>query len=700
MSLLHTKAKRSILSKETWTFVLLTIFSVLTLVHFVDLTPHVDENFFFSQDDPDYQAEHKISSLFTREDSQLIISAEGDIFSEGYREKVSSLCNILSSLNGVSSVKSITSGPKNTSAAIKSPLWSRLLIPKNKKSTNIIVLLENGQVTSLISKIEHLISSLQSDNFKLRISGFPFIVEQIRSSLLFDLRVFSTLAFLFFAIVIVLIFHSWRILLGMIVACANAYAITFIITELFGIKIGILTANLATIIFVLSLSHIVFLTFNWINIHSTVRDAVIATLPASFWSMFTTILGFSSLLFVKAKPLRELGISGAIGTFIAFIAVYSFYPAFLRLLKDERINTRLKRYYRKSFSLVEKYRRLVILLIIGIVLIASPYLWRLDTNPSLISYFAPHSKITEGLRYVDRNGGSNPLIVVVQAKTQETLDTKKAYQSLWKLQEELENHKNVGSVISLPTLLAEGKRSKFKLFATPKKILKALESPKYNQIAKSFITKDRKNGLFFLRMIDSDRDIHSLEVIDQIKKIVQDHGYEPYLIGGSYALQAQLARHIESSLIIGLGRLLMLFILIALVVSLSLRMMMTMTFSISIIPLCILGGVGFFKIPLDIISAPASNVAIAMGIDFIIHIVYAYRGSKKQNPNLPKRWLHIRKLMWEPIITSMFIICSGFSIFFFSLFPPTQRFGGAIVFGTILSAIISLFIFPLLNRND
>ena len=91
MSLLHTKAKRSILSKETWTFVLLTIFSVLTLVHFVDLTPHVDENFFFSQDDPDYQAEHKISSLFTREDSQLIISAEGDIFSEGYREKVSSL---------------------------------------------------------------------------------------------------------------------------------------------------------------------------------------------------------------------------------------------------------------------------------------------------------------------------------------------------------------------------------------------------------------------------------------------------------------------------------------------------------------------------------------------------------------------------------------------------------------------------------
>ncbi len=698
---MHKKDKHSILSKETWTFVFLTILSVLTLVSFVDLTPHVDENFFFSQDDPDYQAEHKISSLFTREDSQLIISAEGDIYSDVYKEKVSYLCTIISDLTGVSSVKSITSGPKNVSDAVKSPLWSRLLIPENQKSSNIIVLLKTGVTKSLISNIENLIDSMQYDNFKLRISGFPFIAEQIRRSLSFDLRVFSTIALIFFAIVIILIFHSWRILLGMVLTCANAYAITFIIAELLGLKVGILTANLATIIFVLTLSHIVFLTFNWINMHTTVHDAVRATLPASFWSMFTTVLGFASLLFVKAKPLRELGTSGTIGTLIAFITVYSLYPAFLRLLKHKKAATKPKPFFHASFKLVDKYRHIIIILIVGIVLITIPNLWNLNTNPSLISYFAPDSKIAEGLRYVDQNGGSNPLIVVVQTKTRDSLDTKKAYQSLWKLQEALEKHKNVGSVISLPTLLVEGKRSSFfKCLATPKRILKALESPKYNQITKSFITKDRRRGLFFLRMIDSNRDIHSLEVIDQIKKIVQNHGYIPYLIGGSYALQAQLARHIESSLIVGLGRLIALFSLVALIVSLSLRMMTTMTFSISIIPLCIIGCVGFFRIPLDIISAPASNVAIAMGIDFIIHIVYAYRRSKKQRPKLPQRWLHIRKLMWEPIISSLFIICSGFSIFFFSLFPPTQRFGGAIVFGTILAAIIALFIFPLLNRKD
>ena len=52
--------------------------------------------------------------------------------------------------------------------------------------------------------------------------------------------------------------------------------------------------------------------------------------------------------------------------------------------------------------------------------------------------------------------------------------------------------------------------------------------------------------------------------------------------------------------------------------------------------------------------------------------------------------------MWEPIMTSMLIVGSGFAIFFFSSFPPTQRFGGSIVFGTLISAFSAIFIFPFL----
>ena len=226
-----------------------------------------------------------------------------------------------------------------------------------------------------------------------------------------------------------------------------------------------------------------------------------------------------------------------------------------------------------------------------------------------------------------------------------------------------------------------------------------MEQEKYDRIAASFITPDRQNGLFLVRMNEQGRELHRLEVIEQIKQITRRHGFVPHLIGGIYALQGYLSRHIATSLIYGLGRLILAFTVIAFIVSHSLRISLAMTFSISLVPLCILGCVGYFKIPLDTISAPAANVAIAMGIDAMIHMVHAYHRLKKQGKHHLDDWIKVRRKLWEPIITSMLIICAGFGIFFFSSFPPTQRFGGSIVFGTMCAAITALFIFPLLAKR-
>jgi len=222
---------------------------------------------------------------------------------------------------------------------------------------------------------------------------------------------------------------------------------------------------------------------------------------------------------------------------------------------------------------------------------------------------------------------------------------------------------------------------------------------RYSKVTASFITDDRKHGLFLIRMKEGGRINQRLTVINEIKEIVYSHQFSPHFVGGIYTLQGYLSSHISSSLIYGLGRLILAFALISFIVSRSLRIGMAMTISISIVPLCILGSIGTFGIALDTISAPAVNVAIAMGIDAMIHMVHAYRrlGSKKGNHY--DDWLKVRRAMWEPIITSMFIICSGFGIFFFSSFPPTQRFGGSIVFGTLIASTTVLFIFPLLAKK-
>ena len=705
-----TRKKYPFFSKEAVVFLLITLLTMTVFFKYVDLTPYVDENFFFSTEDPHFQVDAEISKLFTRKDSQIIISVSGNIHSQSYQDKIHHITKILSSLESITSVKSITDGPKNLSDAIKSPFWKRALIANNQKSSNIVIIPRDINSLQLIPKIEHLISAMQSNDFRIRVSGFPYIVELIRRNLLIDLNIFSTLAFVLFSLVIMIIFHSWRILFGMIAACANASALVFMINQLLGLKIGILTANLATIIFVLTLSHIVFLTFNWkqlhypdspYNQHSAVKEAISHTVEASFWSMFTTLLGFLSLLIVPAKPLRELGISGAIGTLMAFICAYTIYPAFLRLKKipHDWNEKQLKSFYHKTFRFFDKNYSALVVLIIGIIVVTSSSLWKLDTDPSLLSYFAKDSEIFEGLEYIDKNGGSSPLVLVLRDQEGQLLNTNKIYKRLWQLHKNLENHPDVGTAISLPALLAEGKRRPFSFFASLESLLKKMEQEKYDRIAASFITPDRQNGLFLVRMNEQGRKLHRLEVIEQIKQITRRHGFAPHLIGGIYALQGYLSRHIATSLIYGLGRLILAFTVIAFIVSHSLRISLAMTFSISLVPLCILGCVGYFKIPLDTISAPAANVAIAMGIDAMIHMAHAYHRLKKQGKHHLDDWVKVRRKLWEPIITSMLIICAGFGIFFFSSFPPTQRFGGSIVFGTVCAAITALFIFPLLAKR-
>jgi predicted RND superfamily exporter protein len=199
-------------------------------------------------------------------------------------------------------------------------------------------------------------------------------------------------------------------------------------------------------------------------------------------------------------------------------------------------------------------------------------------------------------------------------------------------------------------------------------------------------------------MKELERHESRLDVVENLGGIIQKHGFTPSLVGGIYALQGHLSMLIAESLVYSLGKLIIIFAFIAFVFGRSLRISLAMTMSISIIPLCVLGVIGYFKVPLDTIAAPATNVAIGIGIDSMIHMVNIFHRSKHITSNAA-RWDHVTRQMWQPVITSTLIICAGFGIFFFSSFPPTQRFGETIVLGSIVAAISSLFIFPLLAKR-
>src|SRR3989440_5832303 len=217
----------------------------------------------------------------------------------------------------------------------------------------------------------------------------------IRRSLAYDFWYFSLTAVVLFGLTMAAMFRSARGFLGMLATCASAVLLTLLLQSIFGRKIGILTVNLGTIVFVVALSHLVYITFNWQTLAARghrlgkespnlAADARRMTFPPSFWSMVCASLGFGSLLIVQAKPLRELGFGGVLGTVVAFACAYLMYPAFLRWAVPRKSKIAEAEPTHAFWS------RRFALLSLGVILLGAGLglgLSKVNTDPSLLDYF-------------------------------------------------------------------------------------------------------------------------------------------------------------------------------------------------------------------------------------------------------------------------------------------------------------------------
>jgi len=684
-----------------WLMLALTGGLVALVAVFVDLTPHVDEDFFFSAKDPQFRQTKEIEQLFPSP-SQIIISVSSpDISGQSYFDRIKLLTEKIKGLETVVAVRSLAAGPKNFADAKESPMWRRLLIAENQHSSNIIVLIAGKEASKLVVKLEKVTKEFDADDFRIRLAGAPYVVAMIQRNLVHDFAWFSITAVILFGGAMLPIFRSFRILIGMLATCISAILLSLAIQVLLGMKIGILTANLSTIVFVLTFSHLVFMTSNWRNIackrgrqQDLACDAYCMTLPPSFWCMVCTSLGFATLLLVQAKPLRELGFGGTIGTVVAFLCAYTIYPFFLRwAVPPKSVVAGTKRF--SPFGA----RRFVlpVLLLLTLTFSLGLGMRRLNTDPSLLDYFKPNQPLRDGLEYVDHHGGSSPLHLVIADAKGRKLSTDDAYERMWKLQEALENHEAVGTVVSLPVLMAEGDRSPLAFLLTWGHLVRIMERPEHDRVARSFITKDHKEAMFLLRMVESGRTGYRAGIVDELRSIVREHGFEPVLVGGIYQLQGQLAKLVETSMIEGLEWLFGIFFFIALIITRSVRTPVAMIISLSLCRFCMLGTAGYLNVPVDIISAPAANVCIGMAVDSMIHLIFAVRRNRLLEKDTWKVWVAARDEQWRAVTGSAIIIATGFAIFTLSNFPPTQRFGLVVILGTLIDIMATLLVLPLLS---
>lgn len=196
---------------------------------FVDLKPVVDENFFFSTKDPQFQQTKKIEKRFPSQTEVIFAVSSHDIASARYLGRIQKLTQQLREVDAVTTVKSLTDGPKNFEDALASPFWSRLLIARDRKSSNVLVFMENKDPEKTIKQFEEIVHELDAKDFRIHIAGPPYVVEMIRRSLAHDFRYFSLTAVVLFGLTMAAMFRSVRVFVGMLATCTSAVLLTLLL---------------------------------------------------------------------------------------------------------------------------------------------------------------------------------------------------------------------------------------------------------------------------------------------------------------------------------------------------------------------------------------------------------------------------------------------------------------------------------------
>lgn len=667
--------------------------AVITLL---PLEPRIAPGFFFAQDSKALEEIRIQEKRFGSQALLMVIARSPNIDTPHYAQQITQLTEALAALPGIITVRSLSNGPDDLADALDSPIWNRLLLYPDGQASNLILVLDSAEpAASQVPGVEKVLNQHRRPDFDLLQTGVPYVVHSIGSELQSEFRRLGGLALAVFALILTLLYRQLTVVIGCLMSCAVAATAALSIQVGVNGGLGLLTANLVTIAFVLTLLHAVFLINNVrqalgndVSPNAALRAGIRQTLPVSAWCALTTLLGFASLVMVDAQPLRELGKAGVATTLAALASCYLILPLYLRFAAPKTSppdSDSTPRHWPIASTATA-------IAVLAVAWAIGSGVTRLDTDPSMLDYFAEDTTVHRGLRFVDARSGTNPLNISVSWRPREALDNRDGYERMWALQRALQAHPQVGTVVSLPVLMAEADRSTLASLLPWNWILDLLSSEALDRVAAPFVTADRGEAMYMLRMVEAERSQRRSEVIAEIHSLIRDQGFAPVTTGGLYALQAKLADAVTRSLVEGLGLLLLLFAIVAVVISRHPGASLAMLLCALSVPLTSLGLLGWWGLPLDIIATPAASVALGVASDALLHLAADWRRAKCEGHGEPTR--QALASQGPSIAAGSLIICAGFAVFLASAFPPTQRFGIAVFIGTAVAALMALVVLP------
>ena len=581
------------------------------------------------------------------------------------------------------------------------------------------------------SRIPHQASSSQ-----LFLGGINMIADDMIAFVRSDLATYGLATLLLCSLCLFVYYLQLRYVFLAIFICLVCVGVASGLFGLLGFEITVISSNYIALQLIITLSVVIHLINSYreffrkkssFSQKAIVYLALKERMSPCFFAIFTTIIGFISLVFSDIRPIISLGLMMSASITLSLIFSFWFFGSIMSLLSKKSVNTAFERYFSLT-TLCAKIAlnlraRKVVFAISALGLCVG--LWgisKLSVENSFIGYFKENTDIYKGMELIDNKlGGTVPLDIIISFKKDKkeprnsSLDdefadefassdaaqywfNERRMSVLKSVNEYLKNKEFIGSVSSLADLLEVGKELNEgrELDALALALIySSLSGEGRELILTPFVSIENDELHFSVRTLDSDPRLKRAEFLRTLQNELNElvRGEAEVKISGAMKLYTNMLDSLFGSQINSLGFVLLAFFATFWLIFASLRLAI-IAICINILPLiCVLGAMGLAGLSLDIMSITIGSISLGIGVDSAIHYIYRYKRELAHFKDSKKAIIASHASIGYALYYTSFAVFIGFGVMISSNFWPTIYFGALtdlVMFFMLASSLILL----------
>ena len=576
----------------------------------------------------------------------------------------------------------------------------------------------------------------QASSSQLFLGGINMIADDMIAFVRSDLTTYGLATLLLCSLCLFVYYLQLRYVFLAIFICLVCVGVASGLFGLLGFEITVISSNYIALQLIITLSVVIHLINSYreffrkkscFSQKAIVYLALKERMSPCFFAIFTTIIGFISLVFSDIRPIISLGVMMSASITLSLIFSFWLFGSIMSLLSKKSVNTAFERYFSLT-TLCAKIAlnlraRKVVFAISALGLCVG--LWgisKLSVENSFIGYFKESTDIYKGMELIDNKlGGTVPLDIIISFKKDKkeprnsSLDdefadefassdaaqywfNERRMSVLKSVNEYLKNKEFIGSVSSLADLLEVGKELNEgrELDALALALIySSLSGERRELILTPFVSIENDELHFSVRTLDSDPRLKRAEFLRTLQNELNELvGKDAEVkISGAMKLYTNMLDSLFSSQINSLGFVLLAFFATFWLIFASLRLAI-IAICINILPLiCVLGAMGLAGLSLDIMSITIGSISLGIGVDSAIHYIYRYKQELAHFKDSKKAIIASHASIGYALYYTSFAVFIGFGVMISSNFWPTIYFGALtdlVMFFMLASSLILL----------